>query len=132
MGTMIEVNDTLQLTTEQGFPSDVLDYRRHCQTPITLDAVKDKLFSFRNKPSARIFQLDPVRVYYVHNIDDKWLFWGHVFIQSLTIEKELTQDGAWGGEWVTSGTYRITDIYEPVYQKSFTLREAPSDPNYFR
>jgi hypothetical protein len=132
MGTFVEINDTLQLTTEQGFPAE-LDYKQHCKKPISLESVKGKLFTFRDKPSARIFQLDPVRVYYVHNINDKWLFWGHVFIQSLSIEKKLELDGTWDQKsWITSGAYVISEIYDPEYQKIFTLREAPADRNFFR
>lgn len=132
MGSMVEINDTLQLTTEQGFPA-LLDLERHQKKPITLADVTDKLFEFKGKPSARIFQLDPVRVYFVHNIDGKWLFWGRVFIQSLTISKSLDAKGNWvEGEWVTAGTYRIVDVYPPAYQKVFTLREAPPDRNFFK
>jgi hypothetical protein len=130
---MIEVNDTLQLTIEQGFPADLLSRERHCKKPVLLSEVADKLFEFRSKPNARIFQLDPVRVYFVHNIDDKWLFWGHAMIQSLTITKKLGPAAQWNeGDWVTSGTYKITEIYDPAYQKAFTLSEAPPDRNYFR
>ena len=132
MGSMVEINDTLQLTTEQGFPSDILDLEKHQSDPVTLDAVKDRIFTFKDKPSARIFQLDPVRVYYVHNINEKWLFWGRVFIQSETIYKKLDSDGNWNvGEWLTSGTYKIIDIYDPEYQRKFTLHEAPADRNFF-
>ena len=132
MGSLVEINDTLQLTTEQGFPSDILDLKKHLKKPITMDAVKDKIFSFKDKPSARIFQLDPVRVYYVHNINGKWLFWGRVFIQSETIYKNLDAKGNWKeGDWLTSGTYKIIDIYNPEYQKKFTLHEAPPDRNFF-
>lgn len=133
MGTFIEINDTLQLTTEQGFPAHIFDYALHSRNPIQLSAVRNQLFEFRDKPSARIFQLDPVRVYFVHNIDGKWLFWGHVLIQSLSITKKIALDGSWNGkDWVTAGTYRVVDVYEPAYQKTFTLREAPFDRNYFR
>ena len=67
-----------------------------------------------------------MRVYYVHNIDGKWLFWGRVFIQTLKIEKMLQKDGCWKeGDWMTSGTYKIVDIYDPVYQETFTRHEAP-------
>lgn len=133
MGSFLEINDTLQLTTEQGFPDAILDREQHCKQPVSLDLVAGKLFKFHSKPSARIFQLDPVRVYFVHNIDGKWLFWGHVFIQSLTIAKKPGPAASWKeGDWVTSGTYKINDIYEPKYQKTFTLREAPADRNYFR
>lgn len=133
MGSMVEINDTLQLTTEQGFPADLLDLKKHQQKPVTLSAVQDRIFEFKDKPAARIFQLDPVRVYYVHNIDGKWLFWGRVFIQSETIYKNVDAKGNWKeGDWLTSGTYKIIDIYDPKYQKAFTLHEAPADRNYFR
>lgn len=133
MGSYVEINDTLQLTTPQGFPVDIFNYEKHQITPVTLADVKGKVFSFKNKPSARLFQLDPVRVFFVHNIDGKWLFWGHVLIQSQTIEKALDAQGNWDGKnWVTSGTYTISAVYDPVYQKTFTLNEAPADRNFFK
>lgn len=133
MGSYVEINDTLQLTTEQGFPSEIFDYECHQKTPVTLEDVAGKVFKFENKPSARLFQLDPVRVYYVHNIDGKWLFWGRVLIQTQLIEKKLEADGSWDGEsWKTSGTYTILNVYDPEYQKTFTLNEAPDDRNFFK
>lgn len=132
MGSYLEVNDTLQLTKEQGFPTAILDYEKHLQKPILLSDVSDTLFEFRDKPNARIFHLDPVRVYLVHNIDGKWLFWGRVLIQSQTISKKLVPGSAWKeGDWLTSGTYKIIDLYDPDYQKTFTTREAPPDRNFF-
>jgi hypothetical protein len=125
MGSMIEINDTLQLTTEQGFPADILDLARHRKNPVTLEEVGNRLFSFQNKPNARMFQLDPVRVYYVHNIGGKWLFWGHVFIQSLSITRDPK------GNWVTGGTYKIVEIYPPDYQEIFSRRESPPGAGYF-
>jgi hypothetical protein len=127
MGTMVELNDTLQITTEQGFPKS-LDRAKHVKRPIRLVDVAGKVFRFKNKTNARIYQLDPVRVYFVHNIDGKWLFWGRIFIQSLTIEKV---PAAKGSQWVTSGTYVIEDLYDPAYQEAFTRREAPSGACYF-
>lgn len=140
MGTMVEINDTLQLTTEQGFPAHLLDLAKHRKQPITLSVVQGRVFKFTNKPSARIFQLDPVRVYYVHNIKGKWLFWGRVLIQTLAIRKNLNLGGAPivpgteaepAAAWLTSGTYTIMDIYDPEYQEAFTRHEAPPDRNYF-
>ena len=125
MGSMIEINDTLQLTTEQGFPADLLDLERHRATPITLDDIGDRIFEFTAKPNARMFQIDPVRVYYVHNIDGKWLCWGHAMIQTETVRK----DGA--GNWVTDGTYRISQLYPPDYQELFTRMECPPGLSYF-
>jgi len=125
MGSMIEINDTLQLTTEQGFPSDLLDVDQHRITPVTLDDVAEQIFSFTGKPNARMFQLDPVRVYYAHNIDGKWLFWGHVMIQTETVRKDSE------GSWVTDGTYRISQLYPPDYQELFTRNECPPGLSYF-
>jgi hypothetical protein len=132
MGSSIEINDTLQITTEQGFPADVFDLAKHLKTPIKPGDVAQKVFQFHDKPNPRIFQLDPVRVYFVHNVGGKWLFWGRVYIQSQTITKKLGTDGSWKeGDWVTSGSYRVVDVYEPEYQRIFTMRESPAGLSYF-
>lgn len=131
MGSFIELNDTLQITTEQGFPADFLDFKNHQKNPVTIADVEGKTYKFHDKPRARIYQSDPVRVYYIHNIKGKWLFWGRILIQSQTIEKKCEPDGSWKEKWVTSGSYQIMDIYDPQYQEQFTRREAPSDRNYF-
>lgn len=132
MGSFIEINDTLQITEAQGFPASLLDLKRHQKDPITIDEVKGILFEFKNKPSARIFQKDPVRVFLVQNINKKWLFWGHAYIQSQTVKKQLKPDGSWDGEsWVTEGTYLINTIYAPEYQKIVTQNESPSGLSYF-
>lgn len=133
MGSMVEINDTLQLTTAQGFPADVFDHKVHLKTPIVLDAkLRERIFTFHSKPNARIFQLDPVRVYFVHNIDGKWLFWGHVMIQSLSIAKAIPAGGKWNGkDWLTSGTYRVSEIYPPDYQRTFTTHESPPGLSFF-
>ena len=140
MGCSYEINDTLLLTEDQGFPSDLLTFEKHRKKPITLKDVEGKIFSFRNKPVARAFQLDPVRVYLFESTkNDKWLGWGRVFIQSLTIERKkgLAPSDPNGpisfnpGDWVTSGTFKFIDIYDPKYQKIFTMHEAPEAWNYF-
>lgn len=131
MGSLIELNDTLQLNMEQGFPSDILNYKKHQHQPIQMEEVQGKTFKFYNKDSARLFHLDPIRVYLAQNIDGKWLFWGKALIQSLHIEKKMTQQGSWDGEWVTSGTFIIQDLYDPEYQKAFTLQEAPPGKCFF-
>lgn len=140
MGCFYEINDTLLLKKDDGFPSDILNIERHRKNPVTLKDVDGKIFSFRNKPAARAFQLDPVRVYlFEWTANDKWLGWGRVFIQSLTIERKkgLPPSDPAGpisfkaDDWVTSGTFRIFEIYDPEYQKIFTLHEAPKAWNYF-
>lgn len=138
MGTMIEVNDTLQITTEQGFPVDVLNLERHQQNPITIEDVKDKVFSFKGKTSPRIFHLDPVRVFFYHNTEGKWLAWGEVVIQSQTIEKnpEMQHHSRVNesdpSQWVTSGTYKIIKVFDPEYQKLFTKHETPVGLSFFQ
>lgn len=127
MGSGIEVNDTLQLTVEQGFPKDVLDLQKHISDPIKLESISDQVFHFSRKDGARVFHLDPVRVFLVENIDGKWLFWGKACIQSQTIEKDPDDSN----KWVTSGSYKIVDLYEPEYQKAFTIREAVKGKSYY-
>jgi hypothetical protein len=132
MGSSLELNDTLQITTEQGFPAHVLQLERHVQSPIPPAEVADRVFEFSGKPNPRFFQTDPVRVYLVHNIGGKWLFWGRIYVQSQTIAKRLEPDGSWKeGSWSTSGSFKIVDLYEPDYQRLFTLREAPPGRSYF-
>lgn len=131
MGTFLEINDTLQLTEEQGFPVAMLAYEQHQKTPIKLDEVVGKTFHFR-KSSARIFHLDPVRVYLAQNIGGKWLFWGQILIQSQQIEKVLLEDATWDGEsWATSGNFIIKKLYAPDYQREFTQHESPAGKSYF-
>jgi len=140
MGCFYEINDTLLLTRSQVFPSEILNIERHQANPVTLKDVAGKVFRFKGKPAARAFQLDPVRVYLFENTEnDKWLGWGRVFIQSLTIKRKrgLAPSDPSGpisfnaGDWVTSGTYVFIDIYDPDYQKIFTTHEAPAAWNYF-
>jgi hypothetical protein len=132
MGSSVEMNDTLQLTAEQDFPADILDRDAHCKHPVRTEDVAGTLFAFKDKPNPRIFQLDPVRVYFVQNILGKWLFWGRIYVQGQRIDKRLAPDGSWKvGDWVTSGTYKIIDIYDPDYQMIFTRREAPPGLGYF-
>jgi predicted cupin superfamily sugar epimerase len=138
MGCFYELNDTLLLTKEQGFPSDVFDYKQHITDPVKLSDVKDKVFQFKGKPAARAFQLDPVRVYlFERTSNDKWLAWGEVLIQSLNIEhvKESHTPGNaikfQPGDWITSGTFKILKIFDPEYQRIFTTNEAPEAWNFF-
>ena len=49
MGNFVEFNDTLQITTEQGFPADVLNLGEVNDTEAAFQRVKDVLFSFSGK-----------------------------------------------------------------------------------
>jgi len=123
MGSFIELNDTLQITTEQGFPSDLLNLEKHKKDSIKLDDVKDKIFEFYDKPKARIFHIAPVRCFLVHNIGGKWLYWGKIIVLGQTIKGEENQ--------TTSGKYKIIQIYDPTYQEQITKNESPEGKSYF-
>ena len=86
MGSFIEMNDTLQITAEQGIPKE-LDYGKDKVKPFTADRFKDKIFEVKNKPKIRIYQLPPVRNFLVQNIDGKWLYWGLVHVVEVVHEE---------------------------------------------
>lgn len=122
MGSQIELNDTLQITTEQGFPEGALNLEKHKQQPVALDTVKETVFEFKNKPGPRIYQIPPTRCFLVHNINGKWLYWGKVMIIEQTINSETNS---------TSGKFKIIEIYNPTYQEEITKHECPEGKSYF-
>lgn len=83
MGSIVELNDTLQITREQGFPSE-LDFDTHRINPLTAESFKGRVFTFRNKPGIRVYQRLPVRVFLVENRGGKWLYWGLIHILKVT------------------------------------------------
>lgn len=125
MGSYIELNDTVQITDKQGFPSDILDLKKHKENPIKLEDVKDKVFEFHDKPNARIFHPAPNRNFLVHNIDGKWLYWGKIIMLEQTIKGETKETQT------TSGKYKIIQIYDPEYQEQITKNESPEGLSYF-
>jgi hypothetical protein len=107
MGSFIEINDTLQLTTEQGFPNE-LDYEKHRAKPFLVEDFENQIFEFKDKPNVRIYKLPPVRNFLAQNIDGKWLYWGLVHII------EITHDNV---KQTTSGKFKIIQIYTPEEMK---------------
>lgn len=103
MGSVIEINDTLQITKEQGFPAE-LNYEKHISRPFSAEDFKDRIFEFRNKSGIRIYQSPPVRNFLVQNRDGKWIYWGLIHIT------EITHDHV---NKTTSGKFRIIYIYSP-------------------
>lgn len=140
MGSLLELNDTLLLTTEQGFPAAVFDLERHRRRPIDIAEVADQIFAFEGKLGPRFFHLDPVRVFLVQNIDGKWLPWGHVVIVEQHIQRARTNDRRSGSPasasevppWVTSGKYRVVKVYDPAYQVACSPYETPPGCAYLR
>lgn len=142
MGSIIDLNDTLELTDAQGFPADVFNLDRHLRDPITIDQVAHLVFEFRGKPKPRIFQLDPVRVFFYHNIPDaqgniRWLAWGEVLVQSIHIQKnpdvphQSKSNESDPNQWITGGTYRMLKVYDPDYQRIATEHQTPPGFSYF-
>ncbi|MFA6512478.1 MAG: hypothetical protein WCV86_05155 [Patescibacteria group bacterium] len=120
MGSFIEINDTLQITQEQGFPAALI-LEKHLQTPFTTEDFSGMTFPFEKK-DMRLYQPAPVRVHLVQNIDGKWLFWGEAHILEQTIHAEKK---------TTSGIFCITKIYPPDVQEVITKAQAPEDKSYF-
>lgn len=122
MGSFIEINDTLQISKEQGFPEE-LDYERHKIKPFLAEDFEGKIFDFKNKKEIRIFKLPPVRNFLVQNIDGKWLYWGLVHIN------EVVHDNV--GR-TTSGKFKIVYIYSPEEMKyAHKLIDRNKDTNFF-
>ena len=135
MGSHIELNDTLQITTAQGFPKE-LKLERHLKKPFTPHlllrkegfirgkdsrriehakgagfTVKDfagKVFSFRDKSGIRVYHAPPVRNFLVENRRGKWIYWGLIEALSVTHDNKKK---------TTSGAFRILYIYTPDEMK---------------
>lgn len=130
MGSNIEINDTLCLTKEQGFPCELLNLAANSRQGIDFSALEGKVFSF-HKDDARLFHLDPCRVFLVENINGKWLFWGHALIQSQEIRKRNNGPKWKAGDWDTLGTYVISKVYNAEVQRVVTVNQSPSGKSYF-
>ena len=103
MGSYIEINDTLQITKEQGFPKE-LDWKKHLENPYNAEQFTNQIFEFNNKPNIRNYQMPPVRVFLVENIDGKWLYWGLVHI--IEVKHDYINK-------TTSGKFKIIYINKP-------------------
>ena len=131
MGSTIEINDTLLLTSEQGFPETLLNFERHHNQGISSEEVANQIFSFQ-KDGVRLFHLDPVRVFLVQKIHGKWLFWGNALIQSQTISRPPGyMRGKDENPWITSGRFIIAKLYDAETQRVFTEHESPSGKSFF-
>lgn len=122
MGSFVELNDTLQLTREQGFPAE-LDLEQHLKNPYMLGDFKDKVFAFHAKPDIRIYKIPPVRNFLVENKGGKWIYWGLVHILETTCDYVNK---------TTSGKFRIIRINSPEEMKNaFGLIDMRPGLNYF-
>ncbi len=122
MGSFIEINDTLRITREQGFPKE-LDYELHKTKPFSAKDFEGRVFEFRDKPSIRIYKAPPIRNFLVQDIGGKWLYWGLIHIL------EVTHDYA---KQTTSGKFVIQYIYTPEEMRSAqTIIDRDFSTDYF-
>lgn len=119
MGSLIEINDTLKISKERGFPENLcLDF--HVSNPSSSELFLGATFDFWNNDE-RLYNRPPTRVQLVEETPDgKWLYWGHAMVLEQTITKGKT-----------GGKYRITRIHTPEYQRIKTDEESPYGKSYF-
>lgn len=123
MGGFIELNDTLQISTRQGFPKQ-LNLKKHLKKPFKTSDFKGKTFEFKDKPNIRIYQAPPVRVFLVHNIKGIWLYWG--LIEMVEINWDMIKKK-------TSGKYRVVKIFTPDEMKQAEeILHNLNNKTYFR
>ncbi|HSX09542.1 MAG TPA: hypothetical protein VLF93_05280 [Candidatus Saccharimonadales bacterium] len=122
MGSFVELNDTLQITKEQGFPQE-LDLEKHLQTPLTAEQFKDTVFEFQNKPGVRLYHLPPVRNFFAENRDGKWIYWGLVHILETRCDYVNK---------TTSGKFKLIYIYTPEEMKKVhDIMDRREETRYF-
>lgn len=122
MGSIIETNDTLQITPKQGFPAELV-LERHLQEPYELKDFENKIFEFRDKPGLRVYHAPPVRNFLVENRDGKWIYWGLAHILETTLDLVNKK---------TSGKFKVIKLYTPEEMKEvFSLTDGMAKTNYF-
>jgi len=122
MGSFIETNDTLQITAEQGFPSE-LNIEQHQAKPFKAEDSANKIYEFKNKPDIRIYHRPPVRNFLVQNINGKWLYWGLIHIVEVVHDYE---------KQTTSGKFKIIYLYTPEEMKqAHKLIDRNPETDYF-
>ena len=123
MWSFIEINDTLQITNDQGFPME-LSYQKHIEKPLKADDFKDKIFEFYDKPNIRLYQNPPVRNFLVQNIDGKWLYWWLIHI--LEVRHDYINN-------TTSWKYKIIYINSPEEMKTaFDVIDRGAETNFLK
>ena len=103
MGSILEINDTLQITAEQGFPVE-LDYEKHQMNHLVAEQFSGRTFEFKNKSGIRLYQSAPIRNFLVENKAGKWIYWGLIHVI------ETTHDHV---NKTTSGKFKISYINTP-------------------
>lgn len=124
MGSFIEINDTLRISKDQGFPS-ILDIEQHLTKPYTIEDIQDTVFEFTSKPGIRIYKIPPVRNFLAEDVGGKWIYWGLCFIT------EIHHDYV---NKTTAGKFKIVRLNTPQEMKDMfkiTHFINPEKDNYF-
>lgn len=123
MGSYFEINDTLQISKKQGFPSDELNLEKHLKNPYKTEDFEGKIFEFYDKPNIRNYQMPPVRNFLVENRDGKWIYWGLIHIIEVTHDYEKK---------TTSGKFKIIHINNLEQMKmAHNIIDRNNETNYF-
>ena len=123
MGSFVELNDTLQITAEQGFPKE-LQLEKHLKKSFAAEQFKDKLFEFKDKLKIRLYQQPPVKNFLVQNINDKWIYWGLIHIVGVKHDRVRQ---------TTSGKFEIIYIYTPEEMKyAHRLIDRNKETDFFK
>lgn len=122
MGSHIEINDTLQISLEQGFPKDLI-LEEHLRNSFKTENFSEKIFEFRNKDGIRVFHGIPVRNFLVENKNGKWIYWGLCHVVETTFDYVNK---------TTSGKFKIIYIYTPEEMKKIhELIDHNPETSYF-
>ena len=122
MGSFIEMNDTLRISKEQGFP---LDIAKHLNNQYKAEDFQNKVFDFTDKKDIRIYKVPPVRNFLVEDIGGKWLYWGLCHI--VEIKHDYINK-------TTSGKFKIIYINSPKEMKDafHLIHNTNQNDNYFQ
>jgi len=119
MGSTIEINDTLKISKDRGFPKG-LKLEDHLKDPELSKKFLNQIFGFYNKDE-RLYHRPPTRVFLVEEMSDgKWLYWGNALVIEQTIKEGRTE-----------GKFMIVKIYQPEFQHRMTIEESPRGKSYF-
>lgn len=122
MGSTVRVNDTLQITAEQGFPRE-LAISEYLESPFPVSRFDGVVFSFQAKEGIRNFQQPPVQNFLVENHQGKHIYWG--LITMLFVGHDYLAN-------VTSGQYKLHTLYTLEQMKmAANLTGLASDLDYF-
>ena len=122
MGSQIEINDTLQITRAQGFPSELI-LEEHLKNPLRTEDLSEKVFEFKNKRVNPRITSFLWRNFLVENRDGKWIYWGLCHILETTCDYINK---------TTSGKFKIIYINTPQeMKKDHELIDRNSETNYF-